>query len=253
VSARTLARAWEQVRLAAAAEGRSVVSLAGRMVHRGLVYAARRMRGAPAFTLGTETYHHLIHPFILDNERTVEIPIALREVERRPGARILEVGNVLSAYADFPHVIVDKYERAEGVLNVDIVEYRPEVPFDLILSISTLEHVGWDETPREVGKVLRALEAMRRMLAPGGELLVTMPLGYNAELDALLEASALPFTEQRFLRRISRDNRWREADWLEVRGTQFGSPYACGNAIVVGRIRHTPDEGEGRSCCAQPS
>ncbi len=240
MSARTLGKAWEQVRLAAAAEGRSLPALALKIVHRGTVFAWRRLRGAPPFTLGNETYRHRIHPFILDNERTVEIPIALREVERRPGARILEVGNVLGAYADFPHVVVDKYERAAGVLNVDIVDYRPDAPFDLILCISTLEHIGWDETPREPGKVLRAVEAMHGMLAPGGELLVTMPLGYNAEVDALLEAGALPFTERRFLRRISRDNRWREAEWFEVRGAKFGSPYACGNAIVVGRIRRPP-------------
>ncbi len=237
MSSRTLSRAWEQMRLAAAAEGRSLPSLALKVAQRGAVFVWRRLRGAPLFTLGGETYRHLIHPFILDNERTVEIPIALREVERRPGARILEVGNVLGAYADFPHVVVDKYERAAGVLNVDIVDYRPDAPFDLILCISTLEHVGWDETPREPGKVLRALEAMRGMLAPGGELLVTMPLGYNTEVDALLEAGALPFTKRRFLRRVSRDNRWREAEWAEVRGAKFGSPYACGNAIVVGRIR----------------
>lgn len=232
-------RAWEQVRLAAAAEGRSVVSLAGRIVHRGVVYAWRRVRGASSFTLGAETYQHFIHPFILDNERVVELPIALREVERRAGGRILEVGNVLGAYADFPHLVVDKYERASGVLNVDILDYQPATPFDLIVCISTLEHVGWDEVPREPGKVLRALEAMRGMLAPGGELLVTMPIGYNAEVDALLENNRFPFSQRYFLRRISRDNRWCEAEWREVRGMKFGSPFPCANAIVVGRIRQS--------------
>ncbi|MCX7818863.1 MAG: class I SAM-dependent methyltransferase [Kiritimatiellae bacterium] len=244
MNARTLAKAWEQVRLAAAAEGRSLPSLAWKIAHRGAVWAWRRARGAPAFTLGGETYRHWVHPFILDNERTVEIPIALRAVERRAGSRILEVGNVLGAYADFPHVVVDKYERAAGVVNEDIVNYRPGAPFDLILCISTLEHVGWDEVPREPGKVMRAFEAMCAMLAPGGELLVTMPLGYNPEVDGLLAADRLQFDERRFLRRVSRDNRWQEAEWAEVSSAKFGEPYPCANAIVVGRVRR-PAAAEG--------
>lgn len=213
------------------------VRAAGVMLDRGVRYAARRLGGPRPFDLGGQQFTHLVHPFILDNERTVEIPLALRLVDERRGGRILEVGNVLQAYARFEHAVVDKYEKGDGVLNEDIVDYRPSRPFDLILCLSTLEHVGWDETPRDETKIPRALAAMTAMLAPGGELLVTMPLGYNEVVDRLLEADALAFTERRFLRRVSADNRWIEATWAEVRGSKFGSPYGCANGLVVGRVR----------------
>ena len=52
-------------------------------------------------------------------------------------------------YYKFEHDIVDKYEKKKGIINQDIVDYKPDKKYDLIISISTLEHVGWDETPRE--------------------------------------------------------------------------------------------------------
>jgi len=144
--------------------------------------------------------------------------------------------------------VLDKYERLDGIVNrlerydpggitlvnADVVDWQPPAPFDLILSVSTLEHVGWDETPREPGRLLVAVERLRGMLAPGGLLLVTMPLGHNAELDAALADGRLRFARQTFLKRLSRDNLWREAPWSEVAGTRYNRPYPSANAIVVG-------------------
>ena len=57
-----------------------------------------------------------------------------------------------------------------------------------IVSISTIEHVGWDETPRDPKKIPLALENLTtRCLAPDGEIVVTLPLGYNTYLDKLLK------------------------------------------------------------------
>ena len=56
-----------------------------------------------------------------------------------------------------------------------------------IVSISTIEHVGWDETPRGLNKIPLALENLTGCLASGGEIVVTLPLGYNAYLDKLLK------------------------------------------------------------------
>ena len=57
-----------------------------------------------------------------------------------------------------------------------------------IMSISTMEHVGWDESPRDPNKIPLALENLRlKCLAPGGEIVVTVPIGYNAYLDKLLK------------------------------------------------------------------
>ena len=103
-------------------------------------------------------------------ERAVEVPIMQRIVDAHAGARILEVGHVLGHYGPVDHVVVDKYEQAPGVLNLDVLELAPLGEFDLIVAISTLEHVGWDESPREPGKAGEALTALAPRLAPGGRL-----------------------------------------------------------------------------------
>lgn len=104
------------------------------------------------------------------NERAIEIPLAQERIRQAAGKRILEIGNVLAYYGQVPHEVVDKYERADGVRNIDVVDFHPAAPYDLIISISTLEHVGWDETPRDPAKLLRAVTHLTGLLAPGGEL-----------------------------------------------------------------------------------
>ena len=91
--------------------------------------------------------------------------------------------------------------------------------------------------PRENDKTLRACKAMRRMLAPGGELLLTCPLGQNPYLDEYISEQALPFDDQRFLRRIDSRNRWIECDFEGVRGAQYGKPFRNANALFVGRMK----------------
>jgi SAM-dependent methyltransferase len=171
------------------------------------------------------------------NDRTVEVPLILERVRSNSARRILELGNVLSHYIRCDHDIVDKSEKAEGVINEDIVNFKVSRPYDLIVSISTLEHVGWDEKPRDPRKVLNAFENLTSLLAPGGELMLTFPLGYNPELDRSFRENELHMTERHYLKRISRDNKWKEVGWDEVRDAKYGRPFGCANAVVVATIR----------------
>jgi hypothetical protein len=132
------------------------------------------------------------------------------------------------------HEIIDKYEPARGVRNIDVIEYQPAAPYGLIVSISTLEHVGWDDGPRDTTKAVRAIELMRSWLAPGGELFVTVPLGYHQALDQSLVDGTQLFDRLGFMRRVDAENRWVEANAAEVRGVRYGSPYPFANAIAVG-------------------
>jgi SAM-dependent methyltransferase len=203
-----------------------------------------RVRRRDPFIFDGERYRYLLHHYNMTwrNERTVELPLAARVLERHPGARMLEVGNVLHNYLDDSHIparreIVDKYELAPGVRNIDVIDHHPDEPYDLIVSISTLEHVGWDEDPRDPTKSPRAIELLHSWLAPGGELLVTVPLGHNPELDRRLLDGPPMFERLRFLRRVSSGNRWVEAQADEVRGTLYGSPFPFANALAVGQSR----------------
>jgi hypothetical protein len=196
-------------------------------------YTFRKLFVSKTFVFAGKKHRYEIHPFILDNERTVEIGIA-NEFLRDKTGQILEVGNVLSNFHPFPHDVVDKYEMAPGVINKDIVTYSPGKKYDAIVTISTLEHVGWDETPREPEKIIRAITRLKELLADNGQMLVTLPLGYNDFVDQMVRENKTGFSEIRYMLRVSAGNQWREAQFAEVVGIKFGSPFPCANAIVVG-------------------
>jgi SAM-dependent methyltransferase len=197
-----------------------------------------RARGR-AFTLDGRRHPYFLHPYNLtwSNERAVEVPVAWRLVEAAAGRRVLEVGNVLSHYFPVTHAVVDRYERAPGVVNADAAEFDTAERFDLIVSISTLEHVGFDEEPRQADKPLRAVANLRRLLAPGGLLCATLPLGYNPDVDRLLEQGAFGWTRQLALRRVSDANEWVEASWAEVRGCRYDGRWPGAEAVVVGSVQ----------------
>lgn len=198
----------------------------------------RKTIGKRTFTFRGKQLPYWVHPLTLDNERTVEVSIAHAFLDN-PSASILEVGNVLSNYFSIPHEVVDKYETTPGVINEDIVTYSPGKKYDFIVTVSTLEHVGWDETPREPEKIIQAIAHLKELLKDGGALMVTMPLGYNTRVDELTASQQTGFQENYYLKRLSSSNEWREVSREEVKGTAYGSPFPCGNAIFVGFFRKT--------------
>lgn len=168
------------------------------------------------------------------NERTVEVPIALNHVNDAlaRGGTVLEVGNVLSHYGLSGHVVVDKYEQAPGVINVDVMDFNPEEKFDLVVSISTVEHIGWDELPREPEKAIEAIEHLRSLVAPGGELVVTIPPGYNEFLDQALHDGRVHFDSVFAMRKRDRSLRWEPVDTAELHCRSWRPVGGTGELLV---------------------
>jgi hypothetical protein len=174
-----------------------------------------RRRGLPVVLVDGKPLEPVVHSYNLTwrNERAIEIALvrAFLDGARRP---TLEVGNVISHYGFAPDVVVDKYELGAGVLNVDVMDYVPAEPFGSIVSISTLEHVGWDEAGYSGSNtyedlVTPTIEYLRALLQPGGEFLVTCPLGFNPHIDALVRSGDLTPQAEQFFRR-SRPGRWHQ-------------------------------------------
>lgn len=132
-------------------------------------------------------------------ERVVELVLAHSTYS--PGARVLDVGhsNIMECHRRFLTTLVQPrhltgidiaspeydtrvyYERS---IMGDITDTGlPSFSFDLIWCVSTLEHVGMDNSVytenfvRRTGMDATALAEMVRLLAPGGLLLVTVPFG----------------------------------------------------------------------------
>ncbi len=196
----------------------------------------RRRLGRQSFTLAGTSRRYFVHDYTTTwrNERAVEIPLALEFVERHRGTRLLEVGNVTRHFdRRVDHVVVDKYDVRPGVLSEDIETFTAAEPFDALLSISTLEHVGWDEEPRDPAKLERVLARLGDLVVADGPVLVTVPMGYNTALDALVRDDALPFAERRFLARRP-DGTWAEVDADEALAHAYGHPFEAANAICIG-------------------
>ena len=128
------------------------------------------------------------------DERPIEIPWALGRA--RGARRVLDAG---SAFAEPAYLAALVALGAEELVAVDlapvdipgfhsVVADLRDLPFaggsfDLALCISTIEHVGFDnsvygiDAEQDDDGIARALAELRRVLAPEGRLVVTVPTG----------------------------------------------------------------------------
>jgi len=175
------------------------------------------------------------------NERCIEIPLGQHFLAAANGP-VLEVGHVLGHYGTLGHTVIDKFETAPGLINEDITTWRTGDRFDLILSLSTFEHIGFDDEPiDDTGEtILAAIAACRKRLTPEGRLVITVPLGYNPALDKLIATQTLNETRADFLHRTG-PREWRAASAKEALAAQFGRPFPYANALMVAEFA-SPNE-----------
>jgi hypothetical protein len=203
-------------------------------------YYCSALKSSRTFKFQGNTYSYFYHRYNATwrNERAIEVPIVWEIVRDYRGKEILEVGNVLSHYFSVEHDILDKYEKADNVINHDVVDFFFSKQYDLVVSISTLEHVGWNEEPRDPVKILHAIENLRNHLAPEGKIVVTLPIGLNSDLDRLLHDGKIEFAGLYCMKRIpGKHNAWIETDWEDVKDAEFGGfPFSRTYGLIIGII-----------------
>jgi SAM-dependent methyltransferase len=197
------------------------------------------------FEAGGKAYDYCVRPYnqTWANERAVEIPVVWNEVRQHNGQHVLEVGNVLSHYYTIAHAVVDRDEkgRYSGIINVDILDYCPPEKFDLVVSISTFEHIGQHESAADAVKVIDAVEKVRSILRPTGTAVITVPTGYNDCLDRALREGTSGFARTVCLRRVTADNEWQETTLEEALECEYDAPVPGVNGIVVGYLDGEPE------------
>ena len=202
------------------------------------------------------------------DERVVEIPWVLSRLRTR--GRVLDVGYAFAeaAYlaallrADVDLVGVDLAERdVEGLELVQAdVRSLPFVDrsFDQVLLVSTLEHVGADnsvygiEGDRDDGAREAALRELARVLTRNGSLLVTVPLGEPGDHGwfrqddergwTSLFTRAGCFVEELELYELGPEG-WRAAPSFTAAGVRYGERGPAASAVLCadlspGRMRH---------------
>ena len=193
------------------------------------------------------------------NERIVEIPYALAAVAALPaGAAVLDFGAAESTLSlslaslgyDVTAVDLRPYPFAHPNLRTVLEPVEswagPPRPFDAILSVSTLEHVGLGHYGHDAGGDAldaRIVERFAGWLRPGGELVLTAPYGAWSidELQRTYDAAHLEalLAGWRVLDRVvcvqTAPDRWERCDGEPSPGT-----WAAGARGVV-LLRATPD------------
>jgi SAM-dependent methyltransferase len=195
----------------------------------------------------------LVRPRYAVNERVVEIPFAIHSIEEQD-RRILDVGCCWSvlplelAHLGFKVWGIDQNEYPLSHPNFRFVRgdlcnlcFAPDF-FDVAICLSTLEHVGLGHygDPLYNGGDLLAMKELRRVIRPGGKLILTTPFGKSrvtwqriygpAELGAAL--SGFSVQRVRYYRKVRES--WLEA--TEDQAAEVDSPVdTCAVALVVAR------------------
>jgi SAM-dependent methyltransferase len=203
----------------------------------------------------------------LADERVIEIPWVL---SRLRSGRVLEVGYAFAERAYLAALlragidVVGVDLTSADVEGIETVEADArELPFgdrsfDQVLLVSTLEHIGADNTLYGIesdgdddGR-MAALRELRRVLRTNGSLLVTVPLGEPGDHGWFrqddvrgwtgLYAAAGWFVEDVEAYELS-DEGWRAAPSFAAAGVRYGERGPAASAVLCaelspGRVRH---------------
>ena len=194
------------------------------------------------FKINEKKYNLFYHRynFTWTKERGIEVPFAINEIKNCKG-NVLEVGNVLSHYFTPKWDIVDKYEKDKKVINEDIVDFNPKKKYDLIISISTFEHIGWDEEDKSksADKIEAAFNNLKQnCLKENGKIIISVPIGWNPHMDSLIKSNKLNFKKMIFMKRVG------SRKWISVPKEigikcKYKKPYPYANCVFFGEYEKT--------------
>ena len=233
----------------------------------------RELDDAVALGLGSrargERIRWLQAPAATD-ERVVEIPWVLSRL--RASGRVLEVGHAFAETAYLGALLrsgvelvgADLAAAARDIEGMETVEADvrelpfPDRSFDQVLLVSTLEHIGADNTvygldaESDGAARVEALRELKRVLRVDGGLLVTVPLGepgdhgwFRQEDEqgwAALFARADFFVAESEAYELH-DEGWRTEPAFRAEGVRYGERGPAASAVLCaelspGRIRH---------------
>lgn len=126
---------------------------------------------------------------------------------------------------------------APGVINKNALTYKSKNKFDLILAISTFEHIGKDEIKKYPTKIIKVINNLKKQLNKNGKIIFSVPIGYNNDLDKIIQDNQLAINVETYLERNSKINTWINTNKKSAFKRKYNSPYPNANAIMIGEIK----------------
>jgi len=195
-----------------------------------------------SFLFNNNQYPFFYHKYnsTWTNERCVEVPI-IKSIINNSKGKILEIGNVLAHYYTPTWDILDKYEKGKGVINKDIETFSPNEKYDLIVAISTFEHIGFDYEKNKkdsARKIISAFDNIKNnCLKKHGKIIITTPIGWNPAMDKISFSNKLGFDNIYFLKRKSK-YKWIQVNQSEAEKSIFNKPFPYANCIFIGEYNN---------------
>ncbi len=190
------------------------------------------------------------------NERIVEIPFVLQNIPQRKDLLILDLGcvesplplylaslgyNILGLdYRNYPYFHPNlRFVRANALQ----LPFKEEI-FDIVISVSTLEHIGlgyYEDPTMDGDSDFKVVREIYRVLKKKGLAIITLPFGrkyqvssqqriYSQERLNILFTDFLIQTQQFFINFEGKNNYWslcEEARVQEIELSQNGTNCVC--------------------------
>lgn len=123
------------------------------------------------------------------NERTVEVPTGkwALDIMLKYGP-VVEIGDVMWHYYPISHVVIDLYEKRDGVANINFLDFDPSGTN--VLSISTIEHIGHAEYNRP-SIPNGFMNAMNSIVNRAKLYFITLPIGFRDDITNFIKDSKL--------------------------------------------------------------
>jgi hypothetical protein len=121
------------------------------------------------------------------NERTIELPLGKYFIDKFKN-NIIEVGAVTPYYYECKHKVYDLHDPYKNCIRKDFSMCDIFYKNENVLSISTLEHIGFNDYSKQHGRYLKnrwceGFEILKKIVAYSKNYLLTIPIGYNPILD----------------------------------------------------------------------
>lgn len=194
-------------------------------------------RGETTFVFDGKTLTYFRNGNIELTERTIELPIILSYVQSFKNSAILEVGNVVNHYSPFEHDVLDKYEKGQNVINEDALTFQGHQKYDLIFSVSTIEHVGFNEK-LDRNKIMKVIENLICNLKKGGVFIFTSPVGFNPFLDNLIFNGRKKNWSSIFMKKVDPLGKYVQVDEAEALMSEYNFPFVHTNVIAITSIHN---------------